>query len=725
MVQQEQLSMFEGAATSPSESSDCLRAGGALNSLLIETALPSRTISAQGTAERYSHGKTPHSMHVWWARRPLSSMRALVFASLARVASEEDLQDSFDLCAALARFQPLPLRAIKRARQVLGDGRVVLDLFGGGGSIAFEAARLGCKAISVELNPLAVFVQRTLLNYSQSAEELPRKVSRYGLRLLNRLYSDTAPLFPYRSNGGETVAYFWARGAPCPNQGCAAVLPVTPMILLRSRNGSRTCAVFAAGKDEGSFEIRTSKAERSRYPDKADRLARCPFCGRILEKDDLRMRNGTFSYIPAARCVVGREGKFYAPYRGEDLPLSTLIEQELSAIGGVLPSTELPRWSGITNPTVYGIVKHRDLFSPRQLFVLLALIRNLRVLYQEIAAEDGLETARSVVACLSGLIDQLVDWNSSFSIWLATNEQVGRSLAGPGMPMQWTFAEIDPCSRGPANLWDKLERIVHACELIPRFVHEPIVLSGTATRLDLPDSSVDAIVTDPPYADNMYYSVLSDCIYTWKRLCLHDVFPKDFALPGAPTEEEIVASSRRQGDSDRAMDFYSRNLRAALSEGYRVLKPGGVLSLIFTHSTLDGWSAVFSAVVGAGFTVAACWPFCIERKARPRGLTNGAVHASAVIVATKTDVASTRRSLDQEEQEARLSALQSVLLEDGWSPMEIGLALFVQRTGWQLREDLGTAELHDGTKVRSIVEACYKRTREIIPEFSLKSRRSL
>ena len=717
--------MFEGSAMSSNEDSNCLRADGAPNPLLIETALPSRTISVQGTAERYSHGKTPHSMHVWWARRPLSSMRALVFASLARVASDEDLQESFDLCTALARFQPLPLGAIKRARQVLGDGRVVLDLFGGGGSIAFEAARLGCKAISVELNPLAVFVQRTLLNYSQSAEELPRKVSRYGLRALNRLYSDTAPLFPYRSSGGETVAYFWARGARCPNQECAAVLPVTPTILLRSRNGSRTCAVFAAAKDEGCFEIRTSKAERSRYPDKADRLARCPFCGRILEKDDLRLRNGTFSYIPAARCVVGREGKFYAPYRGEDLPLDTLIEQELSAIGGVLPSTELPRWSGITNPTVYGIVKHRDLFSPRQLLVLLALIRNLRVLYREIAAEDGLETAKSVVACLSGLIDQLVDWNSSFSIWLATNEQVGRSLAGPGMPMQWTFAEIDPCSRGPANLWDKLERIVHACELIPRFVDEPIVLSGTATRPDLPDSSVDAIVTDPPYADNMYYSVLSDCIYTWKRLCLHDVFPEDFALPEAPTEEEIVASARRQGDSDRAMEFYSNSLRAALAEGYRVLKPKGILSLIFTHSTLDGWSAVFSAVIGAGFAIAACWPFCIERKARPRGLTNGAVHASAVIVAVKADAGDMRWSPDESELDAGLSALRTVLQEDGWSPMEIGLALFVQRTGWELRKNVGTGKPHDSTEVRDIVEACYERTRETIPGFRLKSRRSL
>ncbi|MDH7495203.1 MAG: hypothetical protein QHH76_04455 [Bacillota bacterium] len=409
------------------------------------------------------------------------------------------------------------------------------------------------------------------------------------------------------------------------------------------------------------------------------------------------------------------------------MPIDTLIDRELSAIGSALPSTGLPRWSGITNPTVYGVVSHRDMFSPRQLLVLLTLIRNLRILYREIVAEDGLETARAVVAFLSGLIDQLVDWNSSFSIWLPTNEQMGRSLAGPGMPMQWTFAEIDPCSRGPANLWDKLERIVHACELVPHFVHKPTVLSGTATRLCLPDSSVDAIVTDPPYADNVYYSVLSDCIYTWKRLCLHDVFPGEFALLQAPTDEEIVASSRRQGSSDRAMEFYSRELKAALAEGYRVLKPGGVLSLIFSHSTLDGWAAAFSAVVGAGFTVSACWPFCIERRARPRGLADGAVHASAVIVATKAGASGRRRWLDQKEQESRLSVVQRVLLEDGWSPMEVGLALFVQRAGWQLSESLSwsTGDREDEVRVRSIVETCYHRTRELIPEFSLKSRRSL
>jgi putative DNA methylase len=670
------------------------------NRPLVETALPVRTISLQGTAERYSHGKTPHSMHVWWARRPLSAMRALVFATLV---NDHD-PTMLDLCYTLAHFEPEPLDAISTARPIVKD-KIVLDLFGGGGSIALEAARLGCKAISVELNPLAVFIQKTLLNYSQQVANLPALVKHYGLQLLEQLHTDTRELFPSSEPFNETLAYFWARAIVCPNEACRAVLPVKSVIPLQARRGAYVYVTLAPDRS-GAIAPHIIHT-RTPAEAKGKRLTHCPLCDCAVQDADLRQGH---AILPVACCIAQPGGKSFVPYAGDAVPFNALIEQELERIGSDLPATELPRWSGITNPTLYGVTRHSDLFTPRQLLVLLRLIQGLRGLYGQIAREHNPTVARAIIACLSGLIDQLADWNSSFSVWLPTNAQVGRSLAGPGLPMQWAFVEIDPWGRGPANLWDKLDRIVKACEAIPRFAREPQVIAGSATRLDLPDESVDAIITDPPYADNLYYSVLADCIYTWKRLALRDIFPAEFAAASTPTQTEIVASAQRQGDSHKALLFYYHNLKTALAEGYRALKPTGTLSLTFNHSTLDGWMAILLAVLDAGFCVTAAWPFSIERKARPRGLAQGAVHASGVIVASKAGRAKNAKDDD-------LPRLRAKLEQSGCLPVEVGLTVFIRRAAAALRDAAGDVE-----RARQIVQDCYDQTRLEIPAFRLKSR---
>ncbi|WP_199248356.1 hypothetical protein [[Phormidium] sp. ETS-05] len=421
--------------------------------------------------------------------------------------------------------------------------------------------------------------------------------------------------------------------------------------------------------------------------------------------------------MPVACCLVTKAGKQYVTYEGDKLAIQNLIAAELSLLEEELPEIELPKWSGIANPTLYGMTKHSSLFAPRQLLVLLRLLRGLRTVYHQICTRVNSDAARAVIACLSGLIDQLVDWNCALSVWLPTNEQVGRSLAGPGLPMQWNFVEINPLGTGPANLWDKLKRIVQAVATIPQFAQVPLVISGTATQIDLPDGCVDAIVTDPPYADNLYYSLLADCIYNWKRLGLRHIFPEDFQYPASPTASEIVASTKRQGSSEAAMSFYRNELQAALAEGYRLLKPDGILSLIFTHSTLEGWITIFSAILGAGFHPVTAWPFCIERKARPRGMAKGAINASCVIVAAK-EIGDYPKP-DSLFIERQVKNLAASLTADGWNKTDIGMALFVHRTALCLRG------IDSGAEIGYMIKECYEVTRNLIADFQLTSRKML
>jgi putative DNA methylase len=148
------------------------------NYRLIEVAFPVDAVSKSGSHERYLQGCTPHSLHVWWARRPFSAMRAIVFSSLAPAPSQQaglaDLLTLTDEISASADPPPLFMNAARDIVLQSHGGRppLVLDMFGGGGTIALEAARLGCRAFSLDINPLAYFIQRTLLQYSQAHPSL-------------------------------------------------------------------------------------------------------------------------------------------------------------------------------------------------------------------------------------------------------------------------------------------------------------------------------------------------------------------------------------------------------------------------------------------------------------------------------------------------------------------------------------------------------------------------
>src|ERR1039458_915898 len=113
--------------------------------------------------------------------------------------------------------------------------------------------------------------------------------------------------------------------------------------------------------------------------------------------------------------------------------------------------------------------------------------------YQTCVPLYGEETAKAIVAFLSGFIDQLVDWNCRLCMWIAQNEQVGRALSGPGIPMMWDFAEIDPTENGPANLWDKLDRVVAGLRAIPKFSQTPIVINADSRNLPFPDDYFDVV----------------------------------------------------------------------------------------------------------------------------------------------------------------------------------------------------------------------------------------
>lgn len=689
---------------------------------LIETACIHHIASNAGFAERYGRGVTPHTIHVWWARRPYSAMRSLVFACLASGRSAEMLE----LLQAVGQSALAEADRLQAARAALHrDGQCpprVLDMFGGGGTIALEAASLGADASSIDTNELAAFIQKNLLADAATIEpsKLAGHLETSGQRVLDSVRLETAAFFPQREHA---FAYFWTYSLPCPRCGFRFFLAKRHWLSKKKQPG--IALAIHSGQSRQTIDV-VGAAANFRQPTAwtGRKSAACPRCRAIHENvslDEVREE------LVAVAGPGPNGGKHFAKADSLLVPdweaLARREGQLLAELGLPLPASQLPRWSGIVNPALYGMRTHADIFNPRQRVVTLTLAAALRREHQRLASAEGADLARSVTGLLSGLMDQTVDWNCRLSMWIAQNEQVGRAFCGPGVPMLWDYVETDPLQHGPANLWSKLQRIVSgSCVL--RELQRPVhVERAAAQKLPFADEQFDAIVTDPPYYDNLYYTALADFFYSWKRLALHSIEPELFRAPATSSERELVASTFRNGDAQAAHDEYCRNLTAAFHEAQRVLKPDGIFALVYSHGSLRGWQALLGAFRQSNLWITSVPPLRIERRQRPRAMNSAAINTCLVFVARRNS--HPKPAANGAEFNARLREIAGTFGKDldaaGWPSADAGLAVFAQGVGLLANTRPSSNNCDEESTLREMA----KIVQEAFPQFRLTNRNSL
>jgi putative DNA methylase len=689
--------------------------------------------SVSGQAERYGRGKTSHTIHVWWARRPHGAMRALVFASLMPDRGGEEAQVMRDLAFASSSHA----EAIEHARRLLqsqyGGAPKVLDVFGGGGTIPYEAALLGADVCSLDCNPLSVFIQKSNLEFSQEAlasvtrTELLNILKDAGSRILENLCKRTEDLFPLRASGSGKgmFAYFWTYRMRCRNCGTDFLLMKRPWL---SRKARKQVAFVMSNAEGGQpVAIRSGHDSTLMSTDGAwagrQGIASCPHCS-------FQHKNPSIKDCSDALVATGellKKGKAFHPLTDAAIPSAQYMadreEQLLQALDLRLPESRLPKWSGIVNPALYGIETHSDFLNARQRLVLLELIGALKDEHHHLRWKHSPQVVRYTISALSSLIDQLIDWNCRLSMWISQNEQVGRAFCGPGVPMLWDYVETDPVSRGPANLWDKLERIIAAVGSTPVFAKQPAVSYGIAQKLPFRQESFDAVITDPPYYDNLYYNILADFFYAWKRPVLEALCPELFREHQCPEHTELVASQFRHGSHVAAHQWYCMQLAQCLREVGRVLKPDGILSFVFAHSSLSAWAAIVQGFRQAGLMLTNAEPLSVERRQRPRAMTSDAVNTCIVLVARKSGLSGNVINMAEVTEAVKLRARTMVprLCEYGWRPYDIGMAIFAQGVTTLVNASEVTGVDSDLDALQRLGEF----VQTIIPEFKLQVRRSL
>lgn len=642
---------------------------------LIEHSFPAKYISSKGAHERYLRRGHPNAIKTWWARRPIIPMRGLIYASCVKLSKNSNfIREHFHitkkLCSSLHPSQDILEQAMRAIERSTGRKKLkMLDFFSGGAPIPLEGARLGLETHSLELNPVAYVLQLGVLVAPKKYPDIAEDVAKWGKYVLDRSKKELRHLFPSHQKApgldNEPIVLYWSREAKCPNEECNQLVCLSRLTHLAKRKNRVITLHWKPDKENGKYIWTLSRTEKisteSLTHTRWKNSLKCGFCGTRITYDYLKRKGNEGKLHDFLQCVAFKNpytnGKFYIPRDELDLdkfPDNDNIDESIKRVEdeiGQVPQFELKEWSGIMNPTIYGFKTADKLFNKRQLLVLLTVIKYIRKAH-ELMIEEGYSggKADSVTILLTALVDHLADWNCMFTMWIPQNEQCGRSLAGPGLAMRWDYIEINPFSDGPANLYDKLNRMVYSLRRIRSLRGEIYVKKGSALKLPYPDAYFDVMVTDPPYFDSLFYTVLSDCFLPWQRLTLGGIVKLEEELT-MDEEQEVVAARHRSENVESAIKKYREMMTVSFREAARTLKEQGVLTMVYSHKTVEGWSVIADAIRSSPFVVTATWPLRMERRARPRAMKSDALSSVVAMVMRK-------------KKKERTGILDSILLDE-------------------------------------------------------------
>lgn len=555
-------------------------------------------------------------------------------------------------------------RILAAHRQRVGeDGPPrVLDCFAGGGAIPLEALRLGCETYALELNPVAYLVLLGTVVYPQkygqpdpatSWRGLAEEVKQWGEWVLERVRKEVGDLYPSIGFGNPApvavqqelypkpsrraqelpgltpVAYLWTRTVPCKNPTCGATVPLVRQTWLARKPGRYIALRVTPGQDRRPrFGL-----VQSAYKHESDAVAEfgfdparfsargnatCVFCGTVADDDYVKEQGCAGRMGRQLMAVVGtrpgQKGKVYLA--AHDVPTEVLPDDEAirervrhlcEETGITLPEEPLPPKLTGGMCTIYGFDRYVDLFTPRQLLTLLTFVKWVRQAHQAMLEDDyESDSAKAVALSLSFALDKALTRNCSLSPWDSSREQVVMTFGRQALPMVWDFAETNPLAASSGAFVVATENVANVYNSI-RDSGPDHPSRGSATESPYPDAFFDAVVTDPPYYDNVSYAALSDFFYVWLKRTVGHLYPEHFVTELAPRKNEIIADPHRHGGREKARQFYERMMSRALGEIYRVLKPGGVLTMVYAHKTVTGWETLIQAVRQSGLVVTETW----------------------------------------------------------------------------------------------------------------------
>jgi putative DNA methylase len=623
---------------------------------LIEVALPLEAINVASAREKSIRHGHPSTLHLWWARRPLAAARAVIFAQMVDdpsahpdifktdKAQEVERQRLFRIIEELVKWGNTTNETVlqqardeiwqswrytcaenadhPRAKELFDRFKLpgFHDPFAGGGALPLEAQRLGLESYASDLNPVAVLINKAMVEIPpkfagkppvnpisregqahsgswKGSQGLAEDVRYYGEWMREQAEKRIGHLYPkvevtpamaqerpdlkiYVGQKLTVIAWLWVRTVKSPNPAFAHIeVPLASTYMISTNVGKEAFVKPVISADSYRFTVRTGQSS-----------------------DPVGAKSGT---------KVGRGGHFQCLMSGTPIPVTYIREQGLQggigtrmmAIvaevpGGriyIEPNTSaeaaamkaIPQWKPDQeinyNPRdirtqLYGLTKYGDLFTSRQLVALTEftdLIKECR----EVAMRDAIAAqliddkisleesgagatayADSIAVYLSFSIDKCTDYWNTIATWMPRGT-VGHAFSKQAIPMTWDFPEANPLAEFHCAWHEAFEWVAKSIETLPGVGY------GKASQEDAARQSITAnkvVSTDPPYYDNIGYADLSDFFYVWLRKSLREVFPRLFATLTVPKGEELVATPYRHGNREKAESFFLAGMTQAM-----------------------------------------------------------------------------------------------------------------------------------------------------------------
>ncbi len=569
------------------------------------------------------------------------------------------------------------------------------DPFAGGGALPLEAQRLGLEAYASDLNPVAVLINKAMIEippkfagkppvnsgarqektHWRGAQGLAEDVRYYGQwmrdeaeKRIGHLYpkvevtaemaKDRPDLKPYVGRKLTVIAWLWARAVKSPNPAFAhANVPLVSTFMLSTKAGKEAFVEPIVEGDTYRFTVKMGKpkdAEAAKNGTKLSRganfrciLSETPIAGDYIKAEGKAGRMGARLMAIVAEGVRGR---VYLP------PTEEMETIAFKAMPEWKPSGNVP--SRLTGGTCYGygLTEWGDLFTPRQLVALTTfsdLVQEARKQVKRDALAAGLSDngkglasggtgamayADAVGVYLSFAVDRCADFSNSCTRWVPGNQKVMNLFGKQAIAMTWDFPEA-------AILHETVGGFSPAAAFIADCIQKlPLAVFGNASQQDSATSVIaqDKVVsTDPPYYDNIGYADLSDFFYVWLRHSLKPVFPDLFATLAVPKAEELVATPYRHGSKEKAEAFFLGGMTQAMHRLAEQAHPVFPVTIYyaFKQSESDnegtsstGWETFLDAVIRAGFAITGTWPMRSEQEYRMIGMGTNALASSIVLV---------------------------------------------------------------------------------------------
>lgn len=720
---------------------------------LIEVALPLDDINEAAAKEKSIRHGHPSTLHLWWARRPLAAARAVIFAQMVndpggergyyagktKQQANHERERLFGIMRRLVKWENTTNESVlaEARAEIMKSWRETCELnkgkpgfdpnqlpafhdpFAGGGAIPLEAQRLGLEAHARDLNPVAVLINKAMVEIPPlfsgrspvgpiakgdvagraigwlGGQGLAEDVRRYGMWMRDEAVKRLEQLYPKvvldkQYGGGEAtvIAWLWARTVKSPNPAfCHVDVPLASNFVLAAKSGKEVFVSPVIDEDKYTFEVKKGKAPKD-Y-ENGTKLARGAKFECILSKTPIdpkyiytEARAGRMGAKLMAVVVEGKRGRIYLP------PSEDMERLALDARASWKPEIEMPENPRWFSPPLYGLRAYGDIFTQRQLIALSTFSDLVKEVTKKVVddaraagwADDGKKLdaggcgatayADAIAVYLSFAIDRMAMTGNTLVRWNSTGEKAQHCFGRQALPMLWDFAEVNFLGTSTGSF-----------EAALFYSYDPLNYllmknAGTAEQEDAraQRTSMHKVVsTDPPYYDNIGYADLSDFFYVWLRKSLRQVFPGLFSTMAVPKAEELIATPYRHGGKDSAEKFFMSGMTEAMNSIAEKASTAFPTTIYYAFKQSDtndagttntGWETFLEAVLKAGFYITGTWPLRTEMRTRQVAQDTNALASSIVMVCRKRDINAgviSRKEFIRELREVLPAAMEDML----------------------------------------------------------------